>query len=60
MSDPFKRRSARVAAKCVATAQRALLVAALPVSGRARALEAEYYRFSASRAPGVGSANSIT
>ena len=39
---------------------RALLVAELPVSGRARALWARNYRFSASRAPGVGSANSIT
>ena len=37
MSVPFKRRGARVAAKCVATApSRALLVAELPVSGRAR------------------------
>src|SRR5580704_14261825 len=41
---------------------RALLIAEVPFSGRARvrALWYENYRFSASRAPGVGSANSIT
>jgi hypothetical protein len=41
---------------------RALLVAEVPFSGRARvrAFWYENYRFSASRAPGVGSANSIT